>query len=86
MRLGLLRNEGLLRAEVRVRAMLSCALQARTSTRCAAGSGVTICRQWHEGGRSLGHGALVPWLSPPWHEVPAAAGDEVGAELMVAPG
>ena len=66
--------------------MLSYALQPRTSTRCAAGSGVTICRQWREGGRSLGYDALVPWLSPPWREVPAAAGDEVGAELMVAPG
>ena len=29
---------GLLRAEVRVRAMLSSALQARTGTRCAAGN------------------------------------------------
>ena len=29
---------------------------------------------------------MVPWLSPPWREVPAAAGDKVGAELMVAPG
>ena len=29
---------------------------------------------------------MVPWLSPPWREVPAAEADEVGAELMVAPG